>query len=88
MELLDIEKELAGPERDAALRRHDDVLKALSARIVVAQRQGLPPEEFARLKELDEAVVVARKLLRLQVREALEKDGSGLRGGVETARFW
>lgn len=88
MELLDIEKDLAGTDRDAALERYDSVLKALAERLAAAQRQGMPPDEFARAKELAEAVVVARKLLRLQVREAAEAAGAGLRSMGEMQRFW
>ena len=79
MELLEIEKELAGSGRDEALARHDGVLKALSDRLADALRKGLPPDEYARCSELAEAVVVARKLLRLQVREANEERGVGIR---------
>ena len=68
MELLEIEKELAGPDRDAALKRYDDVLVALDARRQEALRTGVPPSEFARVEALGEAVTLARKLLRLQVR--------------------
>lgn len=69
MELLEIERELAGPERDAALQRHDGVLVSLGQRLDAALAEGLPPEEYARCEALAEAVVLARKLLRLQVRQ-------------------
>lgn len=88
MELLEIERELSGADREAALRRHDDVLKALADRLAAAERMGLAPDEFARCKALDEAVVTARKLLRLQVREANEAAGAGLRGMAEAQRIW
>jgi len=68
MELLEIEKELAGPDRAAALSRYDAVLVALEARRTEALRQGVPPGEFARIEALGEAVTYARKLLRLQAR--------------------
>lgn len=68
MELLEIEKELAGPDGEAALRRHDAALVALDERVRAALGQGLPPDEYARCAALAEAVVTARKLLRLQVR--------------------
>lgn len=68
MELLEIEKELAGPDRDAAMKRYDDVLVALDARRQAALAAGVPPGEFARIEALGEAVTIARKLLRLQVR--------------------
>ena len=68
MELLEIERELAGPEKMAALQRYDGVLVALGARLDAALAAGLPPDEFARCEGLGEAVVLARKLLRLQVK--------------------
>ena len=37
-------------------------------RLARACAEGLPPADFARCEGLDEAVTVARKLLRLQVR--------------------
>lgn len=70
MELLEIEKELAGPEGAAALEKYDAVLLGLDARLQSALREGLPPDEFAKCDGLAEAVVTARKLLRLQFREA------------------
>ena len=68
--LLDIERELAGPGADAALARHDAVLAALDARLCTALGAGLPPDEFPRAEELRKANVIARKIMRLAVREA------------------
>jgi len=68
VELLEIEKELSGPESAAALRKYDAILLALDARLKAALREGLPRGEYARAAELGEAIVVARKLLRLQTR--------------------
>ena len=68
MELLEIEKELAGEDRMAAMERYDSVLRELAARVGDALRAGVPPEEFGRCNDLVEAVTVARKLLRLQVK--------------------
>lgn len=68
MELLEIERELAGPDREAALARHDRVLVGLAERLQAALREGLPPDEYDRAERLADAVVIARKLLRLQVR--------------------
>ena len=68
MELLEIEKELAGENRMAALKRYDGVLVALGRRIGDALKAGLEPDVYAKCEMLDEAVTVARKLLRLQVR--------------------
>lgn len=70
MELLEIEKELSGENRDHALERYDAQLIALSDRLSSAMRGGMLPEEFAKCEALGEAVVIARKLLRLQVRNA------------------
>ena len=68
LRLLEIEKELAGPNKDAALARYDKVLADLSARLDEALKTGLPPEEFPRVEELREANTLARKILRLTVR--------------------
>ena len=68
LRLLEIEKELAGPERDAALARYDKVLADLSARIDEALRRGLSPDEYPKVESLKEANVLARKILRLAVR--------------------
>lgn len=67
--LLEIEKELAGPERETALARYDAVLVGLQHRIDEAMRAGLPPDEYQSASSLSEANTVARKLLRLAVRE-------------------
>ena len=66
--LMEIEKELAGPQKEAALAKYDAVLSALARRIDAAMKAGLPPEEFPRVSELGEANVLARKILRLTVR--------------------
>ena len=68
MELLEIEKEWAGENRLAAMERYDSALLALSVRVGGALRTGVPPEEFGRCNDLVEAVTVARKLLRLQLK--------------------
>ena len=68
MELLEIERELAGEDRMAAMERYDSVLRELAVRVGGALRAGVPPDEFGRCNELVEAVTVARKLLRLQVK--------------------
>lgn len=70
MELLEIEKELAGAEKMAAMEKYDRMLRELAVRVGGALRAGVPPEEFGRCNDLVEAVTVARKLLRLQVRDA------------------
>lgn len=66
--LLEIEKDLAGPDRDAALARYDAVLIGVSRRIEAAMKEGLPPDEFARVEALREANTLARKILRLTAR--------------------
>ena len=65
--LLEIEKELAGPEKDSALARYDAVLVALERRLEAAMKEGVPPEEFPKVGELREANTLARKILRLAV---------------------
>ena len=68
LRLLEIEKELAGPKKEAALARYDKVLADLSARLDAALKAGLPPDEFPRAEALKEANTLARKILRLTVR--------------------
>ena len=65
--LMDMERELAGPGKEAALAKYDVVLAALSARIDAAMKGGLPPAEFPRAAALAEATTLARKILRLTV---------------------
>ena len=65
LRLLEIEKELAGPDAAVALRRYDAVLSGLDARLAEALARGLPPEEYERCEHLKEANTVARKILRL-----------------------
>ena len=66
--LLEIEKELAGPEKEAALARYDAVLVGLDSRIEAAMKEGLSPDEYSRAEMLKEANILARKILRLAVR--------------------
>ncbi len=66
--LMELEKELAGPDREAALARHDAVLSRLDRRIQEAMKEGLSPDEFPKVEELKEANVLARKILRLTAR--------------------
>lgn len=66
--LLQIEKDLSGPDRDAALARYDEVLINLDRRIEAAMKEGLPPDEFPRVEALREANTLARKILRLTAR--------------------
>ena len=68
MNLRALERELAGPDGPAAPPRYDARLAALQARRARACADGLPPADFARCEGLDEAVTLARKLLRLQAR--------------------
>jgi len=66
--LLEIEKELAGPDAETHLARYDAVLVALERRLMAAMKEGLPPEEFPKAEALREANTLARKILRLTVR--------------------
>ena len=66
--LLEIEMELAGPDREAALARYDATLVALDRRLEAAMKEGMPPDEFPNVSMLREANVLARKILRLTVR--------------------
>lgn len=67
MELLEIEKELA-EKGEEAMRRYDLRLVGLRDRLDAALRLGVPPDEFQRCEALQDAIVVARKLLRLQLK--------------------
>ena len=66
--LLEIERELAGPGKEAALARYDAMLIALGERLAAAMKAGLPPDEFPRAEALQEANIIARKILRLAIR--------------------
>ena len=66
--LMEIEKELSGPERHVALARYDAVLSALDRRIETAITKGLPPDDYQKVAALKEANILARKILRLTVR--------------------
>lgn len=68
MELLELERELAGPDGAAALAKYDAQLVAAQQRLEAACAEGLPPADFARCEGLDEVLTIARKLLRLQRR--------------------
>ncbi len=71
IQLLEIEKELSSADGEAAMRRHDAVLSSLDARLSEALSKGLSPEEFDRTNKLQEAVVLARKLIRLTARKGV-----------------
>ena len=66
--LMELERELAGPDREAALARYDAVLAGLDRRIGEAMKSGLPPDEYTGAERLKEANVLARKILRLTAR--------------------
>ena len=68
IQLLEIERELAGPEKDSALARYDAVLVALERRLEAAMKEGMSPDEFPKAEGLREANTLARKILRLTVR--------------------
>ena len=68
LRLLEIERELAGPDAEAHLARYDAVLVALERRLDAAMKEGLPPDEFPKAEALREANTLARKILRLTVR--------------------
>ena len=68
-QLLALERELSGPGAREALARHDAVLLGLEDRLAGALREGVPPDDFPRLRQLREANVLARKILRLATRD-------------------
>ncbi len=69
LRLLKIEEELAGSDADEAVRKYDAELLAIDARAKEAMNRGLAPEDFAKVEELKEAVLVARKLIRLAAKK-------------------
>ena len=75
MQLLEIEKELSGPDGDAAMSRHDAILVGLEDRIAEAMRAGLAPDDYSRVEQLREANLVARKILRISARVGEENNG-------------
>ena len=70
MELLEIERELAGENGETALENYDGMLVALGERLRVTMAKGVPPADYRKHRELAESVLVARKLLRIQMKGA------------------
>ena len=68
-QLLALERELSGPGAQEALARRDAVLLGLENRIADALRGGVAPEDYSRIEQLREANTIARKILRLSVRD-------------------
>ena len=68
LQLLEIEEELSGPDKNAALVRYDAMLARLDDRIEAAMKEGVPPDEYPKVALLKEANILARKILRLTVR--------------------
>ena len=68
-QLLAIERELSGPGAQEALARRDAVLLGLENRIAAALRDGVAPDDYPKLEQLREANTIARKILRLSVRD-------------------
>ena len=52
LQLMEIEKELAGPDKDAAMARYDAVLAGLDRRIDAAMKEGLPPDGYPKVEFL------------------------------------
>ena len=69
LKLLEIEHKLSGAGASEALTRFDSVLAALDERIDGCLAAGLGPDEYARAVRLKEANLIARKILRLAVKE-------------------
>ena len=72
MQLLDIEKELAGPDGEEAMQRYDQALAKLDGRIADSLKAGLAPDDYEAAEQLKNAVLLARKLLRLSRRGGKE----------------
>ena len=73
MNLLDIENELTGPDGEAAMQRYDVMLAGLDTRIADALQAGLAPDDYPAAEQLKNAVLLARKLLRLSRREGKDE---------------
>jgi hypothetical protein len=72
MDLLEIEKELNGPDGEAAMQRYDQMLASLNIRIANALQAGLAPDDYSAAEQLKNAVLLARKLLRITRRNTKE----------------
>ena len=66
--LLNLEKELAGPEREAVFARRDAQLAAIQKRAAEELQRPLEPDEYARVEKLRDGVVAARKVLRFAMK--------------------
>ena len=66
--LMEIERELAGPDKEAVLAKYDAILSALAKRIDAEMKEGLAPAEYPKVEALRDANTIARKILRLTVR--------------------
>lgn len=65
-DLLAIERELRPEvEGKAAFERYDKTLVALADRLGCALAEGMTPAAYRRCEDLEECVILARKLLRL-----------------------
>jgi hypothetical protein len=71
LRLLEIERELYGSGAESALAKYDSVLESLDGRIAEALSTGLERDEYARVSRLKEANLIARKILRLAVKEGV-----------------
>lgn len=69
VKLLEIEHALSGPDKQTALRQYDDILIGLDSRLSQVLDAGLPREDFLRAEKLKAATQLARKLLRLAVKD-------------------
>lgn len=81
LKLLSIENELTGPDRDEAFSRYDALLAALDERLVDQLQLGLNRDDFLRAEQLKEATVLARKLLRLVMKDG-GSSSSRMPGGI------
>lgn len=69
LRMLDMEEQLAGPDAPEVMKRYDEMLVALDRRRTKAMDEGLVPEDFQRCQLLGEAILLARKILRLTVQK-------------------
>ena len=70
--MLDLERELAGPDGEAVFHARDGVLAAVEVRLKKELQQGLPPDSYVQAESLVKAAQIARKVLCI-VRRRLAK---------------
>ena len=68
LQMLGMEEELSGPDAQEVMKKYDTKLINLDQRRVQAMNQGLTQEDFKRCECLGEAIILARKIIRLAIK--------------------